>query len=99
MKNNDAAVKRFISEEEMSGLCAEINISFCKGSSVVNEKEISRIEKKIKTVKKQKINCEGRPVIIKKIKLKKKVEVSNDVLQRSLQLKKKNNEINITAEV
>ena len=82
MKAIDVATKNHISFDDISGICKELNIICQNTDTELNEHETFLVERRIESVKKRKLEDAERAKKNKKIKLKKKVELSNDIRKK-----------------
>ncbi len=88
MKAIDVATKNFITIDEVVEICKELNIACKDTAAELNEHESFLVERRIESVKKRKLEEAEKARKNKKIKLKKKVDVSNDIRKKSgLELK------------
>jgi len=82
MKAIDVATKNFIAIEDVVEICKELNIA-CKDSTAeLSEHEAFLVERRIESVKKRRLEDAEKARKNKKIKLKKKVDVSNDIRKK-----------------
>ena len=82
MKAIDVATKNFITIEDVVEICKELNISCQNSAAELNEHEAFLVERRIESVKKRKTEEAEKARKNKKIKLKKKVDVSNDIRKK-----------------
>ena len=94
MKAIDVATKNHISFDDVVEICKELNI-ICKATdSELSEHEAFLVERRIESVKKRKLEDAAKAKKNKKIKLKKKVDVSNDIRKKKgLELKEEKDDI------
>jgi len=90
MKAIDVATKNFIAIDDVVEICKELNIA-CKDSTAeLNEHEAFLVERRIESVKKRKLEDAEKARKNKKIKLKKKVDLSDDIRKKKgLELREK----------
>jgi translation initiation factor IF-2 len=82
MKAIDVATKNFITIEDVVEICKELNIT-CKDSAAeLNEHEAFLVERRIESVKKRRLEDAEKARKNKKIKLKKKVDLSDDIRKK-----------------
>jgi hypothetical protein len=82
MKAIEVATKNHITFDDVVEICKELNI-ICRASDTeLNEHETFLVERRIESVKKRKLEDAEKAKKNKKIKLKKKVDVSNDIRKK-----------------
>lgn len=82
MKAIDVATKNFITIEDVVEICKELNI-VCKDTAAeLSEHEAFLVERRIESVKKRKLEDAEKARKNKKIKLKKKVDLSDDIRKK-----------------
>jgi len=93
MKAIDVATKNFITLDDVVEICKELNITCKDNTAELNEHEAFLVERRIESVKKRRLEDAEKAKKNKKIKLKKKVDVSNDIRKKKgLELKEEKDE-------
>jgi len=82
MKAIDVATKNHISFDDIVEICKELNIICQETDTELSEHEAFLVERRIESVKKRKLEDAEKAKKNKKIKLKKKVDVSNDIRKK-----------------
>ena len=82
MKAIDVATKNHITFDDIVEICKELNIICQDTGADLSEHEIFLVERRIESVKKRKLEDAEKAKKNKKIKLKKKVDVSNDIRKK-----------------
>lgn len=82
MKAIDVATKNFITFEDVIEICKELNIECKDTAAELSEHETFLVERRIESVKKRRVEDAEKAKKNKKIKLKKKVDVSNDIRKK-----------------
>jgi len=90
MKAIDVATKNFITIEDVVEICKELNISCQNSAAELSEHEAFLVERRIESVKKRRLEDAEKARKNKKIKLKKKVDLSDDIRKKKgLELREK----------
>jgi len=82
MKAIDVATKNFITIDDVVEICKELNIACNNAAAELSEHEAFLVERRIESVKKRRVEDAEKARKNKKIKLKKKVDVSNDIRKK-----------------